>query len=139
MCLIVQTFKTLIIEPNNNFRKTLRNILSSRFPFMSLEEAASREEALAKLKEPLPDLIFMEIKSPGEKKVFELTNRIKNFYPKISIIVFTQHDTPEYRKAALEKGSDYFLSKDSSSIPEVLSLVESLVSSVDSRRTDEGV
>jgi hypothetical protein len=32
-------YKTLIVEDNDNFRQTLRSLLDSRFPSMTIEEA----------------------------------------------------------------------------------------------------
>jgi len=40
--------KTLIVEDNDNFRRALRDLLQTKFPFMILEEATNGYEVLAK-------------------------------------------------------------------------------------------
>jgi len=59
-------FKTLIVEDNPLFRQTMREILRDEFPCMIVSEAADGRTALEMIEESLPDLIFMDIKLPGE-------------------------------------------------------------------------
>ena len=42
-------YKTLIVEDSDDFRQTLRSLLDSRFPSMSIEEAKEGKEALEKV------------------------------------------------------------------------------------------
>ncbi len=120
-------FKLLVVEDNAAFRQTLRNLLSSRFPFIALEEAEDGKEALQKIEGFLPDLIFMDIKLPGENGL-ELTKKIKRSYPETIVIILTGYDLPEYRKAASRNGASYFLSKGLSTADEISTLVESILS-----------
>jgi CheY-like chemotaxis protein len=71
--------KILIVEDSETFRKTLRGILYSRFPFFAFDEARDGKEALKKINSFRPDLIFMDIKLPGESGL-ELTKKIKESY-----------------------------------------------------------
>lgn len=119
--------KTLIVEDNASFRQSLKEILCKRFPFMVVAEAADGKEALQKVDAFLPDLIFMDIKLPGENGL-ELTKKIRTYYPKIIIIILTSYDLPEYREAAYQYGANYFVSKSSSTREEILALVESILS-----------
>lgn len=120
-------FKTLIVEDNASFRQSLREILCTRFSFMVALEAADGNEALQKVDAFHPDLVFMDIRLPGENGL-EITKKIKTYYPKIIIIILTGYDLPEYREAAYQYGANYFLSKDSSTREEILALVESILS-----------
>jgi DNA-binding NarL/FixJ family response regulator len=72
----------------------------------------------------LPDLIFMDIQLPGENGL-ELTRKIKAVYPNMTIFILTQHDTPEYRKAAFQYGVDCFVVKTSLSRIRLGELVKS--------------
>ena len=74
MCLI------LLVEDNATFRKSLKEMLSLRFPAISIDEASDGEEALLKLSETTPDLIFMDIRLPG-KNGLEITKIIKKDRP----------------------------------------------------------
>ena len=120
-------FKILIVEDSAIFRKLLKETLHSRFPSMELLEAADGGEALQRIKATVPDLIFMDIKLPGESGL-ELTKKIKNQYPNIIIIILTAYDVPEYREAAFQSKANYFLSKGSVTREGILKLVDSLLS-----------
>jgi len=123
----VRRFKTFIVEDNAPFRQTLLEGLSTRFPGMIFAEASIAEEVLPKVETFLPDLIFMDIKIPGESGL-SLTQKIKARYPETLVIILTGYDMPEYRQAAYERGANDFLVKGSFTNEEILNLVESILS-----------
>ena len=118
--------KTLIVEDSAIYRKLLNETLHSRFPSMEIIEAEDGEEAIQKMSAHPPDLIFMDIKLPGENGL-ELTGKIKAKYPDVIVIILTSYDTLEYREAAVQARADHFLSKGSSSKEGILTLVESIL------------
>lgn len=118
--------KTLVVEDSALYRKLLKETLLSRFPSMEIIEAEDGEEAMQKINGQPPDLIFMDIKLPGENGL-ELTAKIKAKYPDMVVIILTSYDTPEYREAADRAKANYFLSKGTSSKQTILSLVESIL------------
>ena len=118
-------FRTLIVEDNASFRRILKEILLRRFPGMAVEDAGEGNEAIQKVKTFTPDLVFMDIRLPGENGL-ELTGRIKKDYPGITVIVLTSYDLPEYREAAQKYGANYFLTKGLSTEEEIVTLVESI-------------
>ena len=119
-------FKTLIVEDNVTFRRSLKELLCTRFPSMAVEEAGDGEEALQKIDAFVPDLIFMDIKLPGENGL-QITRKVKTKYPEMIIIILTYYDSPEHREAAFQCGANYFLPK-VTSIEEVVELVQSILS-----------
>ena len=119
-------YKILIVEDNDNFRQTLRSLLEARFPSMTFEEARDGSEALEKVSAFDPDLIFMDIKLPGENGL-ELTKRIRHSNLKVKIIILTSYDLPEYREAARVGGANHFVSKGSSKAEEILALVKTIL------------
>jgi DNA-binding NarL/FixJ family response regulator len=118
--------KTLIVEDNSTFRQSLKDLLSTRFSSMDVEEAADGEEALKRIAALVPDIIFMDIKLPGENG-FQITKKVKAKYPEIIVIMLTYYDLPEHREAALQCGANHFLSK-GTSIQELVELVQSIIS-----------
>jgi DNA-binding NarL/FixJ family response regulator len=122
--------KTLIVEDNANFRQAMREILISKFPFMSIKQAADGMEALLKLAQQQTDLIFMDIELPGKSGLM-LTKKIRKKYPHAVIIILTHHDLPEYREAAYQNGAQYFLSKESTKANDIVELVESIIAGVE--------
>ena len=119
-------FRTLIVEDNVIFRCSLREMIHRRFPFMSIDEAGEGTEAREKVAAWCPDLIFMDIKLPGENGL-ELTKAIKQEHKKVIIIILTAYDLPEYRKAAYQYGANYLIAKGSSSRDELVTTVESIL------------
>jgi two-component system response regulator YesN len=118
--------KTLIVEDNAIFRQSLKEVLHTRFPSMVVVEAEDGDEALQKIDVLVPDIIFMDIKLPGENGL-HLTQKVKMKHPKMIVIILTYYDSPEHRKAADQCGANYFLPKGTST-EEVVDLVESILS-----------
>ena len=110
--------KTLIVEDNRFYRKQFRESLQGRFPFMSIEEAEEGDEALRKVEEFLPEVIFMDINLPGENGLI-LTQKIKREHPDVTVAILTSHNIPEYRETALKMGADCFMTKDALDLNEV--------------------
>ena len=126
--------EALLVEDSAIFRKLLKETLRSGFPSLEISEVGDGEEAMQIINAHPPDLIFMDIKLPGESGL-ELTKKIKAGHPNIIIIVLTSYDTPEYREAANQYKANHFLSKGSSSKESILTLVESILSD---RHIDNG-
>jgi DNA-binding NarL/FixJ family response regulator len=119
--------KTLIVEDNTTFRYMLKDILYSRFPTMEIAEERDGSELFSKLDAFHPNLVFIDIRLPGENGL-ELTKKIKMTYPDIIVVIQTGYDLPEYRQAALQSKADHFVTKDSPA-QSFLALVESLFTS----------
>ena len=123
-------FRTLIVEDNAPFRQSLREILCERFPAMVVDEAENGEEAMQKVEDSLPHLVFVDIKLPDENGL-EVTRKIKARHSTTKVIILTSYDLPEYREAADHYGADYFLAKGFSSREEIMALVDDIYSKLD--------
>lgn len=117
--------RAVLVEDNDGFRQSLKQILSFRYPFIQLTEAGNGEEAMKKIDLLPPDLVFMDIQLP-DKSGLELTHLIRARYPNAVIIILSNHDLTEYRETAYRNGANYFLSKDSP-VGDFLSLVERII------------
>jgi DNA-binding NarL/FixJ family response regulator len=131
------TRKTLIVEDNDSFRQALRGLLSSRYPSMNFKEARDGMEALNEVSAFDPDLIFLDIKLPGENGL-ELTRKIRASNSKAKIIILTSHDLPEYREAARAGGADHFLTKASSKASEIFALIDDFFQKPAGQRQEPG-
>ena len=121
-------FCTLLVEDSESFRSALGGMLRKNFPDMRVEEAESGLEALRKVDRLCPDLVFMDIKLPGDNGV-RLTKNIKAGYAGVIVVILTSYDIPEYRQAAFRNGADCFISKDSATcMDDVLARVEGTLS-----------
>lgn len=119
-------FKVLIVEDSALFRESLTWALCQRFPAVEFHGAGNGEEALQKVETLHPNLIFMDIRLPGESGL-ELTRKIKASHPDFVIIILTSYDLPEYREAAARYKADYFLSKGSLGTENIFKLIESIL------------
>jgi DNA-binding NarL/FixJ family response regulator len=119
-------FRTMLVEDNSSFRRILKDNLQDLFPSMEIIEAANGVEAFQKIDFRPPNLIFMDIRLPGENGL-KLTRRIKADHPGIIVIVLTSYESPGYREAAVQCKADYFFSKDAIANDEIFALVKSIV------------
>ena len=117
-------FNVLIVEDNFTFRHALAEILQSQFPDMVIAEATNGPEAIEKIHDFTPDLVFMDVRLPGENGL-EITRKIKTRHPDIVVLVLTSYDIPEYREVALHYGANHFIVKGSSTFEEISSLIKS--------------
>jgi DNA-binding NarL/FixJ family response regulator len=90
---------------------------------MEVIEAGSGEEALRRFASHPFDLIFMDIRLPGENGL-EITRKIKANRQDITVIILTSYDLPEYRKAAIGYGANCFISKDSLKWEDISTIVK---------------
>ncbi len=119
--------RVLIVENNSAFRQMLKEVLLNRFPTIVVAEEPDGTELFPKIDAFHPNIVFMDIRLPGESGI-ELTKKIKMNYPDIIVVILTSYDLPEYRQAATESKADYFVTKDSPT-QDFLALVESIYSS----------
>lgn len=118
--------KTLIVEDNPFFRKILKEKLQTPFPSMAIYEAAEGNEALQKVDSMELELIFMDIRLPGDNGIL-LTQKIKKRCPHTKVIILTSCDSPEYREAAIQAGSSCYIPKDSLAYVQIEKLVKALI------------
>ena len=104
--------RILIVDNDDPFRQILKTTLRVFLPATAIDEAAGGIEALQKVDTFLPDLIFMDIRLPGENGL-KLTKKIRANHPNITILILSSYDKPEYREAAPRLGADRFLVKTS--------------------------
>ena len=102
----------------------LKELLRNRFPTMTIEEQQDGSQLFPKIDSFHPDIVFMDIRLPGESGL-ELTKKIKTNYPEIIVVLLTNYDLPEYKQAAAQSKVDYFIAKDSPA-RNFLALVESI-------------
>jgi len=120
------TFKILVVEDSTLFRELFKLTLQNRFPAVEIYEAVDGEQALQKVETLHPNLIFMDIRLPGENGL-ELTRKVKTSHPGIMVIIFTSYDLTEYRETANRYKADYFFPKGSSATKDIFSLIESIL------------
>lgn len=103
----------LIIDPSAFFRHTLKEVIQTCEPSVAVSEAGSTDQVEDRLRQSPPDVVFLDIATRRGKGV-QLIKDVKALSPQTRIVVLTTHDSPEHKRAALNRGADFFLSKISS-------------------------
>ena len=118
--------KILIVEDNTVFRQMLKEILYARFPRITIREEPDGHQLLPAVDAFRPNIIFMDIRLPGENGL-ELAQKIKKSHPEIIVVILTSYDLPEYREAAFQYHANHFIAKASVST-RIVDVVESILS-----------
>jgi CheY-like chemotaxis protein len=69
----------LIVENNDFFRRSSKEILKMYIPSLSVDESVDGSDALTKIGQVSPDMVFMDIRLPG-KNGLELTREIEGHH-----------------------------------------------------------
>lgn len=120
-------FKILIVDPNDPFRRSLKMVLGSRFPFADIREAPDGSQGLKAMQSFKPDLIFLEIHLPSESGL-DLARQVKVDRPETIIVLLTSYDSPEYRAAATKSGIAHLVPKDDWTGEDMIELVQTILS-----------
>ena len=100
----------LIVDDNEFMRQVLTDFICKSIEDVEVIDASDGEQALNMIADERPRIVFMDIELPGENGI-SLTKKIVDTYPGTFVFVLTNHDYPEYRKAAMQSGAKEFLSK----------------------------
>jgi DNA-binding NarL/FixJ family response regulator len=104
------SMRLLLVDDDERFRETLRQLLATRDEAEILGEAGDGEEALRLAETLKPDVILMDLAMPRMNGL-EVTRHLKARWPQVLIIIITVHDDEAYRRTALAAGAEAFLVK----------------------------
>jgi DNA-binding NarL/FixJ family response regulator len=104
--------KVLIVDDSQIFLEGVKLILRNNNLFQIIGEANNAAEALARIKENVPDIILLDISLEKEMDGITLAQTIKQDYPNIKIIFLTEHKGIEFLINALKTGAYAYLPKD---------------------------
>jgi len=119
-------FKILIVDPNDPFRQSLKQVLVNRFPIVDIQEAPDGTQGLELVQSFSPNLIFIDIHLPSESGL-DLARQIKNDHPDIIVVILTSYDLPEYKAAAKESGVEHLVPKDAWTGEDMIALVHTVM------------
>lgn len=102
--------KTIIVEDQRDLREGLQTLMNFSPGFKCLGAFRTMEEALARVKYDLPDVILSDIGLPGMSGI-EGIKILKEKYPDLVILVLTVYDDNEKIFDALCAGASGYLLK----------------------------
>jgi two-component system response regulator NreC len=100
----------LVVDDHAVLREGVRALLSLYDDIEVVGEASEGKEAIRKVQEFMPDVVIMDIAMPGMDGL-EATRRIRKKYPKIKVLVLTQHDNKEYILSVIKAGASGYVPK----------------------------
>lgn len=104
----MEDIKILLVDDEEDFVNTLSERLSLRD--LASETAANGEAALQFVGDRLPDIMVLDLKMPGINGM-EVLRRIKQFYPRIQVIILTGHGNDLDEAEARQLGVFDYLKK----------------------------
>ncbi len=105
-----KTIKTIIVEDQRDLREGLQTLINFTPNFKCLGAFRSMEEALARVKYDVPDVVLSDIGLPGMSGI-EGIRILKEKYPNLVILVLTVYDDNEKIFDALCAGASGYLLK----------------------------
>ncbi len=100
--------KVLIVDDSTMMRGTLKSYIDAGK--YDVSEAVDGEEAVAKAKDEVPDVVFLDIKMPKLNGI-EALKKIKAMNPKTVVVMETSVYEDETKKECLELGAADYLKK----------------------------
>lgn len=102
--------RVYVVDDSDFVRERLIEMLSELEKVETVGGTGNPREALAAIREMVPDVVILDIRLPGKSGV-EVLRDLKKEQPSPIVIILTNYPYPQYRKECTEAGADYFLNK----------------------------
>lgn len=99
----------LVVDDSAVDRRLLSGILEKR-PDFRVETVANGAEAVAKVRESLPDVVVTDLNMP-EMDGLQLVTALRNLHPQIPVILTTANGSESVAMEALEEGAANYVAK----------------------------
>ncbi len=106
----MNTVNVLLVDDHELFRSGIKSILQNKGDRLVVEEAASGEEAIDRVRKCLPDLVLMDVHMPGMGGM-EATRRLRRMHPDLPIIAVTVLNDDPFPSKLLDAGALGFVTK----------------------------
>jgi Response regulator containing a CheY-like receiver domain and an HTH DNA-binding domain len=106
------TMKVLVVDDSRFVRERLKEMLSEVIGVEAISQAKDTPEAIEMLGTLSPDLMILDIEMPGRSGIDLLREIEKRKKPPLAIVL-TNHSSPQYRRACIDAGADFFFDKSS--------------------------
>lgn len=116
-----EPLRVVVVDDHELARESLKYMLSDASGIEIVGEAGNGLAAIAVSSRLLPDLVLMDVRMP-EMDGLTATRELKKKHPRISVLMLTMHDNPDYLLEALKAGASGYVLKDAAE-EEVVSAV----------------
>jgi two-component system response regulator DegU len=106
-----QTVKIVLADDHQLLREGVKRIINMEKDLKVIGECGDGIRAVELCNELHPDVVIMDINMPVENGV-NATERLKDLFPEIKVIILSIHDDENYVLETLRKGASGYLLKD---------------------------
>lgn len=103
--------RLVIADDHDLARSGLRAMLAGEPDLTVIGEARDGEEALDLCRRLQPDLALLDVRMPRLDGL-AATHAIRQHAPRVSVVIFTMHDSPQYLEEAIKAGAAGYILKD---------------------------
>src|ERR1044072_5032283 len=103
--------KILIADDHTVVRRGLKQILLEEFPFAFIEEVADAEELIKRVMKEEWNVVISDLSMPGRSGL-ELLQQIKQYYPKLPVLILSVQPEVHYAIRVLKAGASGYLNKE---------------------------
>jgi two-component system response regulator NreC len=107
------TIRCLIVDDHAPFREALRSVLQTEADIEVVGEARDGSESVEKVRELNPDVVIMDVATPGSSSTFEAARIMQQLSPSSHLIFLSAHEDEQSLLQCLEVGAAGYLPKDS--------------------------
>jgi DNA-binding NarL/FixJ family response regulator len=105
--------RLVVADDHSLVREGLRAVLQAEGGIEVVGEAKDGQEALEACRALCPDVVLMDVRMPGMDGL-EATRQIKAEMPRVSVVMVTMQENPDYLLEAVRAGAAGYVLKDSS-------------------------
>jgi len=106
--------KILVADDHRVLREGLKRIIEQSKDMQVVAEAADGAEVLTHLKKISVQVVLLDISMPGASGI-DILKQIKTKYPKLAVLMLSQHSEDQYAIRAMRAGASGYLTKESAS------------------------
>ena len=102
--------KVLLVDDHEDFRRSLSSFLKAQRDVEVVGEAVDGDDAIRRTQQVNPDLVLMDLEMPVRDGLVA-TREIKRLAPSTRVVILSNYNTEDYRRAATEYSADGFIDK----------------------------
>src|SRR5512140_508585 len=102
--------RVLLADDHSIVRGGLARIVEESGDIEVVAEAADGREAIDKVHQTKPDVAVIDISMPGLDGL-EVISQLRQYYPKLPILILTMHEEEQYVVRAIGAGANGYMTK----------------------------
>jgi len=117
--------KVLIADDHALIREGMKKILKAAQEISVIREAQNAREVIEEVKKGDLDAVILDISLPG-KSGLELLKDLKQYYPKLPVLILSMHPEDRFAVRALKAGASGYVTKESA-VDELINAIRKVV------------